>query len=262
MRLAHSKKHQNNSVKSGEETVKRKNGIYLLPNLFTTSALFSGFYGIVAAVNSRFEVAAIAIFIAMVFDGLDGRVARLTNTESDFGAQYDSLSDVVSFGLAPSLIVYEWTLFKFGKVGWLVAFVFAAAAALRLARFNSVIEGNRGDLRYFSGLPTPVAAALVAALVWVGVGFDLDQSKLWSIFTAGSVGMLALLMVSEVKYLTFKDFDLQGKVPFVAILSIVLIYVLVSIEPASVLLVIFSIYTASGIVAALLRKIKSEFTKN
>ena len=247
MRLAHSDNSSKNSrdKKRGNRSIRP--GIYLLPNLFTTSALFSGFYGIVAAINGRFEAAAIAIFVAMVFDGIDGRVARLTNTQSDFGAHYDSLADMVSFGLAPSLIMYEWSLFKYGKIGWLIAFVYAAAAALRLARFNANSETEEEKTRFFLGLPSPAAAAMVAATVWVGVGFELEQSVVWSLVSVASVALAALLMVSEVRYLTFKDFDLQGKVPFVAVFSIVLIYGLISIEPASVLLFCFWCYLLSGV---------------
>ena len=240
MRLAHSDKRPEREGRS------RKPGIYLLPNLLTTSALFAGFYGIVAAINGRFEIAAIAILIAMFFDGIDGRVARLTNTQSEFGAQYDSLADMISFGLAPSLIMYEWTLFKFGKIGWLIAFVYAASTALRLARFNAN-NADEDNLRYFTGLPSPAGAALVAGTVWVGAGFGLQESWGWSVFCAFSVALTSLLMVSEISYLTFKDIDLQGKVPFVAILSIVLVYVLISLEPASVLLFCFWGYLLSGI---------------
>ena len=169
MRLAHSDK------RPDAETVPRKSGIYLLPNLLTTSALFAGFYGIVAAINGNFGIAAITILIAMFFDGIDGRVARLTNTLSEVGAQYDSLADMVSFGLAPSLIMYEWALFKFGKIGWLIAFVYAASTALRLARFNAN-SGENDNPAIFIGLPSPAAAALIAGTVWVGVGFELQAS--------------------------------------------------------------------------------------
>ena len=148
---------------------KPRRGIYLLPNLFTTGCLFAGFYAIVSAMGGRFEAAAVAIFVAMVMDGLDGRVARLTNTQTDFGAQYDSLADMVSFGLAPSLVIYEWALFSMGKLGWLAAFVYAAATALRLARFNTQV-GTAGK-RYFQGLASPAAAAMVAGMVWVGIDY-------------------------------------------------------------------------------------------
>ena len=146
---------------------KRRRGIYILPNLFTTAALFAGFYAIVQAMNQRFEYAAVAIFVAMVLDGLDGRIARMTNTQSEFGAEYDSLSDMVSFGAAPALVMYEWALQDLGKLGWVAAFIYCAGAALRLARFNTNIDVV--DKRYFQGLPSPAAAALVAGMVWVGI---------------------------------------------------------------------------------------------
>ncbi|MCK5497771.1 MAG: CDP-diacylglycerol--serine O-phosphatidyltransferase, partial [Gammaproteobacteria bacterium] len=142
--------------------MKRRRGIYLLPNLFTTAGLFAGFYGIVSGMNSQFEAAAIAIFIAMVMDGLDGRIARLTNTQSDFGVEYDSLSDMISFGLAPSLIMYQWALSGMGKLGWLAAFVYTASTALRLARFNT--QAGSVDKKFFQGLPSPAAAALLAGM--------------------------------------------------------------------------------------------------
>jgi CDP-diacylglycerol--serine O-phosphatidyltransferase len=229
-----------------EETsavAKKRAGIYLLPNLFTTGALFAGYYGIVAAINDRFEAAAIAVFIAMILDGIDGRIARLTNTQSDFGAQYDSLADVVSFGLAPSIIIYEWSLFQLGKFGWLVAFVYTAAAALRLARFNS--QSADTDSRFFQGLPSPAAAAVVAATVWVGQSFSFLSLHGFAFLVTMITLCVALLMVSNLMYYSFKDFDLRGKVPFVAVLAVVMVFVLVSLEPASVLLILFGGYALS-----------------
>lgn len=228
---------------------RRRAGIYLLPNLFTTSALFAGFYGIVAAINNRFEAAAIAIFVAMVFDGMDGRIARLTNTQSDFGAQYDSLADMASFGLAPALIIYEWTLFEFGKLGWLAAFMYSAATALRLARFNTQV--GQADKRYFQGLPSPAAAALVAALVWFGESYSIRELMLMPGIAMTFTVLAALLMVSNLRYYSFKDFDLRGRVPFVAVLAIVMVFVLVSLEPATVLITLFVSYTISGVVETL-----------
>lgn len=225
------------------EVVKKRTGIYLLPNLFTTGALFAGYYSIVAAINDRFEAAAIAVFIAMVLDGIDGRIARLTNTQSDFGAQYDSLADVVSFGLAPSIIIYEWSLFQLGKFGWLAAFVYAAAAALRLARFNS--QSADTDSAFFQGLPSPAAAAVVAATVWVGQSFSFLSLHGFAFLVMMITLCVALLMVSNLMYYSFKDFDLRGKVPFVAVLAVVMVFVLVSLEPASVLLIIFGGYALS-----------------
>ena len=196
------------------ERPKRARGIYLLPNLFTTAALFAGFYGVLAAMNDQFEKAAIAIFVAMILDGLDGRVARLTNTQTAFGAEYDSLSDMVAFGLAPSLVMYEWALFHLGKLGWLAAFIYTAGAALRLARFNSQLD--TADKRYFTGLPSPSAAAIIAGAVWVAVDNTLPSDTFaWAalVLTSGA----GLLMVSNIRFHSFKQIDFKGKVPFFAI---------------------------------------------
>lgn len=223
---------------------RRRAGIYLLPNLFTTSALFAGFYGIVAANNGRFEAAAIAILVAMVFDGMDGRIARLTNTQSDFGAQYDSLADMCSFGLAPALVMYEWSLHELGKLGWLVAFMYSAATALRLARFNTQI--GSADKRYFQGLPSPAAAAVVAAVVWAGDRLELQGAGLSLAIATLATLAAAVLMVSNIRYHSFKELDLHGRVPFVAVLAVVMVFVLVSLEPATVLLLLFGGYAISG----------------
>jgi len=246
MRVVHSETRGEPRKTAAVTTPRRRAGIYLLPNLFTTGALFAGFYGIVAAINDRFEAAAVAIFVAMVLDGMDGRIARMTNTQSDFGAQYDSLADMVSFGLAPALVIYEWSLQGLGKLGWLAAFVYTAGAALRLARFNTQV-GN-ADKRYFQGLPSPSAAALVAAMVWVGHHFELGDGLLLLSANLLVTVAAALLMVSNVRYYSFKDFDLRGRVPFVSVLAVVLVFVLISLEPASVLLVMFGSYAVSGIV--------------
>ena len=191
---------------------KRRRGIYLLPNLFTTAALFCGFYAIVAAINARYELAAIAMFVAMVLDGMDGRIARMTNTQSDFGVQYDSLSDLVSFGLAPALVMYQWSLYGLGKPGWLAAFVYAAATALRLARFNTQAETE--DKQFFQGLPSPAAAALIAGFIWLGDANDLNDGTnlIWITFPLTVAA--GLLMVSNIRYHSFKQFDLKGRVPF------------------------------------------------
>ncbi len=233
---------------------KRRAGIYLLPNLFTTSALFAGFYGIVAAINGRFEAAAIAILVAMVFDGMDGRIARLTNTQSDFGAQYDSLADMVSFGVAPALVMYEWALHSLGKLGFVVSFMYAAGAALRLARFNTQV--GVADKRYFQGLPSPSAAALVGALVWFGDYIGARESGLMMTASLLVTIAAALLMVSNMRYYSFKEFDLHGRVPFVTVLAVVLGFVLISIEPASVLLIMFGGYAVSGVFETLKQRRK------
>ncbi len=233
---------------SNQETEKRGRGIYLLPNLFTTAALFAGFYAIVAAMNGQFEKAAIAVFVAMVLDGLDGRVARLTNTQSEFGAEYDSLSDMVSFGLAPSLVMYQWSLSAMGKLGWLAAFVYAAGAALRLARFNTQV--GIADKRFFQGLASPAAAAIVAGAVWVGASYGVDGKTLVPLTFVLTV-LAGVLMVSNIRYYSFKDLDLRGKVPFVTVLIVVLIFVFVSIDPPQVLFAAFLVYALSGPVMTL-----------
>ncbi len=220
-----------------------RKGIYILPNLFTTAALFAGFYAIVQAMNGQFEYAPIAIFIAMIMDGLDGRVARWTHTESDFGAQYDSLSDMVSFGLAPALVMYEWALSGLGKLGWLAAFLYAAAAALRLARFN-VQTG--GDSRYFTGLPSPSAAALLAGLVWVlHTNYGVPGKEV-SLIALGVTVFAGLSMVSNIQYHSFKHLNVKNRVSFVAVIAVVLIFVLVSLDPPQVLFVGFLVYSLSG----------------
>ncbi|MBI2994310.1 MAG: CDP-diacylglycerol--serine O-phosphatidyltransferase [Gammaproteobacteria bacterium] len=222
----------------------RRRGIYLLPNLFTTAALFAGFYSIVAAINGRFEPAAVAIFVAMVLDGMDGRIARITKTESDFGVQYDSLSDLASFGLAPALVIYQWSLSGLGKLGWLAAFLYAAATALRLARFNT--QAANADKRFFQGLPSPAAAAVVAAMVWAGAAYGLEDGKAMFVFTFPLTVAAGLLMVSNIRYHSFKQIDLHGRVPFVAILIVVLVFVFIASEPPLVVLLIALSYAASG----------------
>lgn len=232
-----------NVTEQGVERPKRARGIYLLPNLFTTAALFSGFYGVLAAMNGQFEAAAIAIFVAMVLDGLDGRVARLTNTQSAFGAEYDSLSDMVAFGLAPSLVMYEWALSGLGKFGWLAAFVYTAGTALRLARFNAMLDV--ADKRYFQGLPSPAAAAVIAGAVWVAVEHEWAGSDL--AWLAGVITVLCgLLMVSNIRYHSFKQVDFRGKVPFIVVVGIMMAFAVVLAQPSPVLFAIFGAYALSG----------------
>jgi CDP-diacylglycerol--serine O-phosphatidyltransferase len=237
-----------------QERPKRGRGIYLLPNLFTTAALFAGFYAVLAAMNGQFEKAAIAIFLAMILDGLDGRVARMTNTQTAFGAEYDSLSDMVAFGLAPSLVMYEWSLSSLGKLGWMAAFIYTAGAALRLARFNSRLD--TADKRFFTGLPSPSAAAILAGFVWVAVDNAVpgqDLAWLALVLTAGA----GLLMVSNILFHSFKQIDFKGKVPFFGIVAVMLAFAVILSEPALVLFVIFLAYTISGPVLALNRLVKS-----
>lgn len=229
---------------------KRRRGIYILPNLFTTAALFAGFYAIVQAMNQRFEVAAVAIFVAMVLDGLDGRVARLTRTQSAFGAEYDSLSDMVSFGAAPALVVYEWALKDMGKFGWIAAFIYCAGAALRLARFNTNIDVV--DKRYFQGLPSPAAAALIAGLVWVVIDNGVSgQDVRWF---AGFLTIFAgVSMVSNVQFWSGKDINLRKSVPFIVVIALVMAFALVSSYPPGVLFGLFLAYAASGYVIFAMR---------
>lgn len=221
----------------------KRKGIYLLPNLLTTAGLFSGFYAVVSSMNGHFEAAAVAIFIAMLFDGLDGRVARMTNTQSEFGAEYDSMADMVSFGMAPALVAYNWGLADLGKIGWLAAFVYVAGAALRLARFNTQLAV--ADKRFFQGLASPAAAALVAGMVWVGVEYEVSGNDV-SIIVALVTGISGLLMVSNFKYNSFKEVNWHGKVPFVALLLVMLIFVVVATEPALVLFIVFVLYALAG----------------
>ena len=226
----------------------RVRGIYLLPNLFTIGAMFAGFYAIVAAMKGHYESAAIAIFIAMVMDALDGRIARLLHAQSEFGVQLDSLSDMLSFGVAPALVMYSWSLAIIGKSGWLVAFIYAACTGLRLARFN--VQVQKSDKRYFQGLPTPSAAGLVASIVWVINVVDISGESIALPLSVVAI-LLGLLKVSTIRYRSFKDFHLQDKVPFVVILGIVLILALIAFDPPDVLLVLFFVYVISGPVGTL-----------
>ena len=243
-------------VSENGRTVRRQ-GIYLLPNLFTTGALFAGFYAIIAAMRGDFESAPIAILAALVLDGLDGRVARLTNTSSKFGAEYDSLSDMVSFGVAPALVMFSWALGGLGKFGWSAAFIYVACAALRLARFNTQID--TADKNYFTGLASPAAACILASTVWVchdlgWVGDDLPRE------VAIMVGILTatagILMIANFPYYSFKGIDFRGRVPFVVMIAVVLVFGLVTVDPPSILLAGFLIYAASGPVMQVVKRRK------
>ncbi|MDL0439482.1 CDP-diacylglycerol--serine O-phosphatidyltransferase [Stutzerimonas frequens] len=235
----------------------RHRGIYLLPNLFTTANLFAGFFSIITAINGNFYVAAATVFVAMVLDSLDGRVARLTNTQSAFGAEYDSLSDMVAFGLAPAVLAYEWALSELGNVGLTVAFIYVACAALRLARFNTQI--GKVDKRWFIGLASPAAAGVVAGWVWAVWALDdagirgVDLPLVLVMLFALMVAAAGLLMVSNIKYYSFKDLDLKGRVPFVAILVVVLVFAVVFSDPPRILLLIFLAYAVSGPVQYLMQ---------
>jgi CDP-diacylglycerol--serine O-phosphatidyltransferase len=231
----------------------RPKGIYVLPSLITTASLFAGFYAIVQSLAGNFDSAAVAILVAMILDALDGRVARLTHTESEFGTQYDSLVDMVSFGLAPALIMHQWALSGLGKLGWLAAFLYAAGAGLRLARFN--VQVGTGDKRYFRGLPSPSAAALVIGFIWVLNSYGVpgrDISILALVITVAA----GVLMVSNVRFRSFKDLDLRGRMPFVAILVLPLGFVLFFLDPPQVLFLVFLIYALSGPLAAALKLLR------
>ena len=232
------------------EPTRSRKGIYLLPNLLTTGALFAGFFAIVSATLGRFESAAIAIFIAMILDGLDGRVARLTGTSSSFGKEYDSLADVISFGLAPALVMFEWSLqhvmyegWILQKLGWLAAFFYTAAAALRLARFNS--RSSEQDKKYFQGLPSPAAAGVMLGYVWACHDLKYTGGELW-IFSFIITIVSGALMVSNFSFYSFKEFDVRNKIPFMAMLLVVGIFMLASIDPPKVMFGVFAVYALSG----------------
>ena len=232
----------------------RSRGIYLLPNLFTTGAMFSGFYAVASAINGHFDTASIAIFVAMILDGLDGRVARLTNTQSEFGVQYDSLSDMVSFGVAPGLVMYLWVLSTLGKFGLFAAFVHTAGGALRLARFNTQVA--TADKRYFQGLPSPAAAAILAGFIWICVEYHYDMEPLKYLASLLTIST-GLLMVSNFRYSSFKEIDLKGKVPFMVAIFVMLGIAFIMTQPQLMLFLLFLAYAISGpIITLVLRKRK------
>lgn len=227
---------------------KPKRGIYLLPNLFTITGLFAGFYSMILSIQGFFDTSAILIFIAMIMDSLDGRVARLTNTESAFGVELDSLSDMVSFGVAPALLVFNWSMINLHQFGWLASFLFTATGALRLARFNTQVA--HADKRYFQGLPIPAAAGVLASIVWIGHLYTIPPRPV-SILIAIITVLTGLLMVSKMRYNSFKGVDLKGKVSFVAIICVVLLFIAISINPPLVLFAGFTLYALSGPVLTL-----------
>ena len=241
-----------------EKQSRRRRGIYLLPNLFTTAGLFFGFFAIIAGINGDFHLAAIGIFVAMVMDGLDGRVARLTNTQSDFGVQFDSLADMVCFGLAPALVVHQWALGGleglgdiWAKLGWIGAFTYTGCAALRLARFNT--QAGVAEKRYFQGLPSPAAAAGLASLVWFGttLGFDGTAAQLLALVVTICTG---LLMVSNFRYYSFKEFDFRYRVPFMVLVVLVLGIGFASLHPPLMLFLAFITYACSGPVLTVVQR--------
>lgn len=243
---------QDDSQDPKSSVIRVKRGIYLFPNLITTGGLFAGFYSIVAAMKMNFEVAAMALFVAAILDNLDGRVARLTGTQSAFGAQYDSLSDMVCFGMTPALMVYSWGLNYLGKIGWLIAFMYVAATGLRLARFNL---SENPDKKFFIGLPCTSAASVIAGMVWVGTDLNINAKTL-SELAAIMVMILSLLMVSNLRYHSFKEIDFKGNVPFISIFLAVFIYVLIAWDPAMVLFSTFFCYMLSGFVGILIKKLQ------
>lgn len=240
-----------------------RSGIYLLPNLLTTASLFAAFYSIVASLKGQYDTAVLAIFVGMVADGLDGRIARMTNTESAFGAEYDSLSDMVTFGVAPALLLYSWSLQQFGKIGWLIAFTYTASVALRLARFNT--QAEVADKRYFQGLNCTFGAAFISSFV------GLCQRHMWSfelssILSAMIAVLTAILMVSNIRYYSFKDVDFKGKVPFLYVLVVVMLFVAIAADPTMVVFAISLSYALLGpfqILFALhrMRKIRKKHAK-
>jgi CDP-diacylglycerol--serine O-phosphatidyltransferase len=233
----------------------RRKGIYLLPNLLTTGALFAGFYAIIAGMGGDFSSACAAIVVAMFFDGMDGRVARLTNTQSAFGAEFDSLSDMVAFGVAPALICFSWALSGLGKIGWTVAFVYVACAALRLARFN--VQRAVTDKRFFVGLASPSAAGLVVFMVWAFSSYEVEVTRLMSIMAALVTGLAGVLMVINVRYYSFKELDFKNPVPFFLTLVIVFVIVVVSWHPPTMLFLMAVSYALSGpLMAIYLRRKK------
>lgn len=226
----------------------RLRGIYLIPNLFTLGGMFAGFYAIIAAMKGRYEGAAIAIFAAIIMDGLDGRIARMLNASSEFGMQLDSLSDMLCFGVAPALVMYTWSLAVMGKPGWLAAFIYAVCTALRLARFN--VQVKKIDKRYFQGLATPAAAGLVASIIWACSANGVTGESVAVPMIVIAV-LLGLLKVSTIRYRSFKDFDMGGTVPFVAIFVAALIIVGIAFDPPDILLILTFLYVISGPIGTL-----------
>ncbi|MFT5259720.1 MAG: CDP-diacylglycerol--serine O-phosphatidyltransferase [Saprospiraceae bacterium] len=229
-------------------------GVYILPSLFTTAGLFFGFYAIISASRGEFDAAAIGILIAMITDTLDGRVARMTNTASDFGKEYDSLVDLVAFGLAPGLVMYFWALQDLGKTGWVISFIYVAATALRLARFNTITSD---DKRYFVGLPSPSGAAFVVFWVWTFHDFAVTGLFI-SIVSALITLISAMLMVSGIKFRSFKDLDVKSKVPFVFVIAFVFVISLITFDPPRVLFLISAAFVLSGPISWVMRVSKGE----
>jgi CDP-diacylglycerol--serine O-phosphatidyltransferase len=238
----------------------RRKGVYLLPNLLTTGAMFAGFYAVIAGMGGDFHSACVAILVAMFFDGMDGRVARLTNTQSAFGAEYDSLSDMVAFGVAPALICFSWALSELGKIGWTVAFVYVACAALRLARFN--VQLSVADKRFFVGLASPSAAGLVVFMVWAFSSYEVEVTLPMAIMAAVVTGLAGVLMVINVRYYSFKELDFKNPVPFFLTLVTVFVLVVVSWDPPAVLFLMAVTYASSGPLMAIYLRRKRKDSGN
>lgn len=235
---------------------RRERSVYLLPSLLTTSAMFSGFYGIISAINGQFVIASIAVIVAMLFDGLDGRVARLTKTQSAFGAEYDSLADMVSFGLAPALIAFLWALESMGKFGWIAAFIFVAGAALRLARFNTQVNNEEQDKRFFYGLASPPAAGLVVTLVW-NASLRGWQAEWLVLLFAVVVTVCGVLMVSNIRYYNFKTMGGRKRVPFVVLPLLVLVFGVIALQPPLMLMLMAITYAISGPILEVVLRVKA-----
>lgn len=229
-------------------TPHRSRGIYLLPNLFTIGSIFAGFFSIVSSLNGKYDIAATAIFVAMIMDTIDGKIARLTNTMTSFGAQFDSMADMVSFAVAPAFLAYTCGLYSLGKLGWIAAFIYVVAVALRLARFNT--QPDSADKRYFQGLPSPAAAAIVSSLAWIYFDFEVSGKTTASILAIVTI-IVGILMVSNIRYRSFKDFSLKNTLRFAAMLAVVLIVVLITIDPEKVFFTIFTGYACSGPIATI-----------
>jgi CDP-diacylglycerol--serine O-phosphatidyltransferase len=239
-----------------------RKGVYLIPNLLTTSALFAGFYAIISSINGDFSKACIAIFIAQLLDGADGRVARMTHTQSEFGAQYDSMSDIIAFGLAPAILAFQWSLTGMDKAGWVAAFIYVAGAALRLARFN--VQIGKIDKKYFVGLASPAGAAVIWSTIWSLEEFGVSgESVSWLMLFL--VPLVGIMMVSPVRYFSFKDISAQRRVPFFVLLAIVLVFALIALDPPRVLLGFAMTYALHGPimeVGRFLRKQKKKETSD
>ncbi len=239
---------------------KTKRGVYLLPNVLTTFGLFSGFLSIILATKGQYLESAIAIFIAMLWDGLDGRVARMTNTQSAFGEQYDSMADMLSFSVAPALLMYFWQFEQIGKLGWIGAFIYTAAGALRLARFNTQIGVE--DKRYFQGLPSPAAAALIAGMVWTKEFIGITPYDQYFVITSWIILVSAgVLMVSNIRYYSFKEVNFKGRASFKLLLSTILIIIVVTLQPSAILFIFFFVYTVSGLIITMIDVRKKRILK-